>query len=158
MRDRIRAQCVKMQEQLKGSARGCDLQVYNTTNAPLKRTATFCLEPGGDSPFRRSLTDDLVFGCIPVVFSRFLSNAYPWLWDGWREASSIVVPRQAFIDGDIDLFKLLSSIPSELLQLMQETISRHARRFQMSLADDRGDEIHHLLLGAKSAAEKRAKR
>ena len=35
----------------------------------LAARATFCLEPEGDSPFRKSLSDSIGFGCIPVLFS-----------------------------------------------------------------------------------------
>jgi len=32
--------------------------------------ARFCLEPGGDSPYRKGFYDAMLTGCIPVIFSR----------------------------------------------------------------------------------------
>lgn len=130
----------------------CAFLKYTPERTFLKAQSTFCLEPGGDSPFRRSIADDLLFGCIPVAFSRLLDNAYPWVWDGWREASLVVIPRQQFLDGDIDLVALLSSIPPALLRRMQETIARNGRKFQASLEDDPGDLVHSLLVGAVRAS------
>ena len=43
----------------------------------LRRTmmrATFCLQPGGDSPYRKSVFDAALAGCIPVVFSQQLAR------------------------------------------------------------------------------------
>ena len=34
-----------------------------------KAKAVFCLEPAGDSPWRKSLADSITLGCIPVLFS-----------------------------------------------------------------------------------------
>ena len=115
--------------------------------------ARFCLEPGGDSPYRRSFTDDLVLGCIPVIFGQLQDRVYPWLWNGWREASRVLIPRTLMVENKIDLFELLSSIPEELLHRMQETIARNACKFQMSLEDDPGDEVHTLLHGAMEASK-----
>jgi len=114
----------------------------------LKREATFCLEPAGDSPYRRSFTDDIALGCIPVLFNRMQDHAYSWMWDGWREASRVMVPRGPFLKGQIDIFALLSSIPDHFLRRMQATIAANARKFQMSLEDDPGDAVHMILQGA----------
>ena len=48
----------------------------------VKGRSTFCLEPGGDSPYRKSLWDSLAVGCIPVVFSKYSELTAPWHW-GW---------------------------------------------------------------------------
>ncbi|KAH8095534.1 hypothetical protein JL720_2841 [Aureococcus anophagefferens] len=36
--------------------------------------ATFCLEPGGDSPYRKGVFDALLSGCVPVLFSQQLAR------------------------------------------------------------------------------------
>ena len=36
--------------------------------------ATFCLQPGGDSPYRKSVFDAALAGGIPVVFSQQLAR------------------------------------------------------------------------------------
>lgn len=114
----------------------------------LKRKATFCLEPPGDTPYRRSFTDDIALGCIPVLFNRMQNHAYSWMWDGWREASRVLVPRGPFSKGQIDLFALLSSIPDHFRRRMQANIAAHGRKFQMSREDDPGDAVHMILQGA----------
>ena len=116
----------------------------------------FCLEPAGDSPFRRSITDSLALGCIPVFFSQPQEDAYSWLWEGWRRAASVVVNRTAFLNGEIDLYRLLSSIPPEQLALMRRTLAQYGRRFTVSLKDDREDELHALLHGALEASRRLA--
>ena len=40
--------------------------------------ATFCLEPGGDSPYRKGVFDALLSGCVPVLFSQQLARVAPW--------------------------------------------------------------------------------
>ena len=119
----------------------------------LKRKATFCLEPPGDTPYRRSFTDDIALGCIPVLFNRMQNHAYSWMWDGWREASRVLVPRGPFLKGQIDLFALLSSIPDHFRRRMQATIAANARKFQMSREDDPGDAVNMILQGAMRASQ-----
>ena len=115
----------------------------------LKHQATFCLEPQGDSPYRRSFTDSLVLGCIPVLFSRLQDDhTYPWLWGRWREEARVLVPRQPFIDQQIDLAQLLAKAPPALVAHFQHTIEEHARVFQVSEEDDESDQLHAVLLGA----------
>merc|ERR550532_1793877 len=79
----------------------------------LKKNAVFCLEPAGDSPSRRSIADSISFGCIPVFFSGATDYFYELNWIGWRELSRILVPRNDYIAGDIDLKELFSSMPKE---------------------------------------------
>lgn len=122
----------------------------------MKQNATFCLEPGGDTPFRKSVYDSIAMGCIPVLFSPQTARAAPWLWEGWQERSRVVVPRQDFLAGRIELRELLRSMPTEMLREMQETLAANARRFQVSLSDDeRGDTVHTLLHGAMKATARR---
>jgi hypothetical protein len=119
------------------------------------RRSTFCLEPQGDSPYRRSFTDSIVLGCIPVLFSRLQDDyTYPWLWGSWREEARVLVPRQAFLSGRLDLNRLLSSAPPELIAHLQRTIAQQARVFQFSEVDDEGDQLHALIVGALREARR----
>ncbi|KAL7547740.1 hypothetical protein ACHAWF_011022 [Thalassiosira exigua] len=68
-----------------------------------KGSYKFCLEPGGDSPWRKSLSDDISFGCIPVVFEKMMDEVAPWHWGAWKGAARVLVPRNDFVDGKIDL-------------------------------------------------------
>lgn len=111
----------------------------------VKSDTTFCLEPGGDSPWRKSLSDSIAFGCIPVLFSNDTDNVAPWFWGDWKAAGRVLVDRDDFVAGRVDLLELLGSVPPGLLRLMRETLAGHARRYQYSLRDDPGDAVHVLL-------------
>ena len=118
----------------------------------LKAAATFCLEPGGDSPFRKSLSDSIAFGCVPVLFSNLTDAVAPWFWGAWRDEARVLVPRAPFVAGEIDLRSWLSSIPHGHVRVMQHTIARHKHRFQYSVDDDPGDGVGVLLRGLGTAA------
>lgn len=99
----------------------------------------------GDSPWRKSLSDSIVFGCIPVLFSELTDDVASWHWGEWKERGRVLVPRDEFVAGRIDLKTLLESIPPQLLELMQTTIREKARRFQYSVDDDQEDGIRVIL-------------
>lgn len=124
-----------------------------TSNYNQKGKATFCLEPGGDSPWRKSLGDSISFGCIPVLFHDYTDDVAPWSWGAWKNQARVLVPRDAFITGQIDLLKLLQSIPPKLLELMQYTLSRYAHQFQYSIDEYYPDDgIRVTLDGLKAQA------
>ena len=83
-------------------------------------------------------------------------DTYNWLWEDWRRIATVRVNRSSFLRGEIDLHSLLSSIPPELLKLMRSTIAQHARKFTVSMSDDPGDAIHHLLHGALQMSQRLA--
>ena len=115
----------------------------------LKQRAKFCLEPAGDSPFRKSIADDVVLGCVPVFFHPMQNNSFPWLWGAWEALGRVAVPRDLFLQRAIDLKQLLSTVPPLLLQQMQAALASHAIRFQLSLNDDPGDQLDMVLRGAR---------
>lgn len=117
------------------------IERFKPTLATNKGKATFCLEPAGDSPWRKSISDSITFGCIPVLFSELTDNVTPWFWKDWKDRARVLVPRDDFVAGRIDLKKLLQSIPPELLSLMKKTLKDKARRFQYSIDEDPEDGI-----------------
>ena len=119
-----------------------------------KGRSVFCLEPAGDSPYRKSLSDSITYGCIPVLFSNLTNEVAPWHWGEWKEEGRVLVPRDAFTAGLIDLKVLLESIPPQLLTLMQATVRQNARGFQYSLEDDDHDGIRITLDGLQNQATK----
>lgn len=137
VRKRIHKLCDKYK-----NTRVCEyLEKFKPDLATAKSKATFCLEPAGDSPWRKSISDSITFGCIPVLFSELSDNVTPWFWNDWKARGRVLVPRDEFVAGRIDLKKLLQSIPPELLELMQTTLKEKARRFQYSVDDDQEDGI-----------------
>ena len=123
----------------------CQSSGWNPKLATAKAKAVFCLEPAGDSPWRKSLSDDITFGCIPVLFSDLTDDVAPWFWQDWKARARVLVPRKEFVAGQIDLNKLLQSTPPPLLELMQTTLREKARKFQYSVDDDQEDGIRVIL-------------
>ena len=115
----------------------------------VKADTTFCLEPGGDSPWRKSLSDSIAFGCVPVLFSDETDDVAPWFWGDWKDAGRVLVDRDDFVSGRFDLRELLGSVPPSLLGTMRETLADNARRYQYSLRDDPGDAVHALLVAMR---------
>ena len=113
----------------------------------LKARAVFCLEPVGDSPFRKSTTDSIVLGCIPVLFSSLTDEMAPWSWGALKARGRVLVPRDAYLAGALDLSALLQSVPPRFLSTMQRTLAAIAKGFQISLDDDPGDGLELLLHG-----------
>ena len=121
----------------------------------LKKRAVFCLEPAGDTPFRKSFAESIVSGCIPVLFHPFQDYGFGWLWDGWREESRVLINRTAFVAGEVDLLAHLKRLPTESVSRMQRTIERRGRQFSVSCdADDRSDYFGLMLRGLSAQADR----
>jgi hypothetical protein len=119
----------------------------------LKKKSIFCLEPVGDSPWRKGIADSVSFGCIPILLSNVTDMVADWSWNHWKRQGRIVIPRNDFVEGRLDLYTLLTTIPSQLLELMQVTLARYGRQFQYSLDEDANDGIHMTLMGLRRQAE-----
>ena len=100
-----------------------------------KAQSLFCLEPLGDSPYRKSIWDSLSLGCIPVVFSVYSEITAPWHWGGWRNTSRVYVPEKVFLDDDFDLVDYLRAIPPGHVRSMQDTIAKHANAINIAVDD-----------------------
>ena len=120
----------------------------------IKQHSIFCLEPIGDNPWRKSLSDSLVLGCIPVLFSNLTDNSAQFSWGSWQDQGRILVSRRALVRGELDLFALLVSIPSQLLKLIQTSLSEYSRRFQYSLNEDPNDALRMALNGLVGEAHR----
>ena len=121
----------------------------------LKRSAVFCLEPGGDSPYRKSIFDSILLGCIPVVFSEYTNRVAPWHWAGFRDRSRVLVDERRYRDGALDLIDYLRNIPRDEVRRMQATIARHAHALMYAVDDFPGDAVDLLLAGAHRLAKRR---
>lgn len=80
---------------------------YSTQNFKLKAMTRYCLEPAGDTPWRKSISDSIAMGCIPVTFSNVTADVAPWHWKFWRHEGQVHVPRLQFLQGEIDLKNFL---------------------------------------------------
>ena len=118
----------------------------------IKSKAVFCLEPAGDSPWRKSIADSVAFGCIPVFFSNLTDDWSPWHWGDWKARARVLVSRSDFLTGRIDLKTLLQSIPPHLLELMQTALEQNMRKFQYSTFDDPQDGVRLILHGLHQKA------
>jgi hypothetical protein len=74
----------------------CRYERFRLDATLLKGTAQFCLEPGGDSPWRKSISDSIAMGCIPVTFSEATSGVAPWHWRSWRSLGQVPVHDKHF--------------------------------------------------------------
>jgi hypothetical protein len=116
------------------------------------RNSTFCLEPAGDSPSRKSISDVIALGCIPVFFHPAQLKFYGINWDGW--SAFVSMPRQEFANGSIDLHQYLAAIPKDEVQRMQKSLYENAHKFQTQVSDNGDDQLSNLLgyLQRKSVA------
>lgn len=116
------------------------------------RNATFCLQPAGDSPSRKSVSDVIALGCIPVFFHPAQLKFYGINWDGW--SAYVSMPRREFVNGSIDLHQYLAAIPKDEVQRMQNSLYDNAHKFQFQVSDNGDDQLSNLLdyLQRKSVA------
>ncbi|KAJ8602235.1 hypothetical protein CTAYLR_003683 [Chrysophaeum taylorii] len=118
--------------------------------------ATFCFQPGGDSPYRKGLYDALALGCIPVVFGLYETRVSPWhFWTGHRQNSMVVINETAYLRGEIDVFDHLLSISDTSIRKMQAIIAQNAHRLQYAYYDFPDDAVDIILRGAWHMAKLR---
>ncbi|KAJ8605593.1 hypothetical protein CTAYLR_000031 [Chrysophaeum taylorii] len=110
--------------------------------------ATFCFQPGGDSPYRKGLYDSLLVGCIPVIFSLYNARVSPWHFWADHRRDMVVVNETAYLSGGFDIFDYLRAIPSPRIRAMQASIAVNAHRLQYALEDYPDDAVDILLKGA----------
>lgn len=118
--------------------------------------ATFCFQPGGDSPYRKSLYDSILTGCIPVVFSEYNARVAPWhFWAGHTQNAMVTVNITSYLAGQFDVLKHLAAIPPGTVAKMQHTIAANAHRLQYALDDVPDDAVDLILRGAAHMARAR---
>ncbi|KAL9688670.1 hypothetical protein QQ045_033093 [Rhodiola kirilowii] len=85
--------------------------------------ATFCLQPPGDSPTRRSTFDAIISGCVPVFF-RMESGPEKYVWHFPRNHSSysVYIPEEDVQMGKADIGRILSKISSEKVKAMRKEV------------------------------------
>ena len=70
-RDAIFRACARYNESVV-----CVARPYRHIEALSKQQATFCLEPSGDTFNRKSISDSVTLGCIPVLFNNWTDHLF----------------------------------------------------------------------------------
>ncbi|XP_027181181.1 probable xyloglucan galactosyltransferase GT19 [Coffea eugenioides] len=86
--------------------------------------ATFCLQPPGDTPTRRSTFDGILAGCIPVFFEDLSSKMqYQWhLPEEKYEEFSVFIPKEEVVYKGLRVLDVLMSIPRAEVRRMREKV------------------------------------
>jgi hypothetical protein len=129
IRDHVIAQC-------KASSACAMLGCARTLGSPqchspanimrLFQKATFCLQPPGDSPTRRSVFDSMVDGCIPVFFHTGTAyEQYPWhLPEDGHLKYSVFIPDADVRRRNVSIEAVLRKIPPATVERMREEVIR----------------------------------
>eukprot|EP00122_Pirum_gemmata_P019120 Pgem_evm1s17907 len=56
-----------------------------------KSNTIFCLEPGGDTPQRKSIIDSIAAGCIPVFFGDIVPEHYYQYYFGDEGKDAVLI-------------------------------------------------------------------
>ncbi|KAL2622461.1 hypothetical protein R1flu_002666 [Riccia fluitans] len=84
--------------------------------------STFCLQPRGDTPTRRSAFDSMIAGCIPVFFHNDSAySQYLWHLPGEPASYSVFISEKEIREGLV-VEDVLRSLPEERIQRMRETV------------------------------------
>ncbi|CAM0870711.1 unnamed protein product [Alopecurus aequalis] len=91
----------------------------------LFQTATFCLQPPGDSYTRRSVFDSMVAGCIPVFFHRMTAYLqYKWHLLEDYDKYSVFITEDDVRTRNVSIEAVLRAIPPETVERMREEVIR----------------------------------
>ena len=92
----------------------------------LKFRSTFCIEPGGYGPERKSTMDSVLLGCIPVIVSdAFVSER---IWEAnwwWYRNASVVVKERDLLSPTFRLRDYLSAISFTKIKQMRAVVAAH---------------------------------
>ncbi|XP_062025868.1 probable xyloglucan galactosyltransferase GT19 [Rosa rugosa] len=86
--------------------------------------ASFCLQPPGDTPTRRSMFDSILAGCIPVFFEELSARAqYGWhLPEDQYPKFSVYIPKEDVVFKDTRILDVLRNIPRARVRRMREKV------------------------------------
>ncbi|CAM6086761.1 unnamed protein product [Calypogeia fissa] len=103
----------------------CSVLKCSHNPEPIMKTflhSSFCLQPRGDTPTRRSAFDSMIAGCIPVFFHKDSAySQYSWHLPEDPTSYSVFVSEQEVRDGLV-VEDVLKSMSSEKVQRMREAI------------------------------------
>lgn len=86
--------------------------------------ASFCLQPPGDTPTRRSTFDSILAGCIPVFFEELSAKSqYSWhLPEKEFEGFSVFIPKEEVVFRGLKILDVLQRIPRGRVRRMREKV------------------------------------
>lgn len=86
--------------------------------------ASFCLQPPGDTPTRRSTFDSIVAGCIPVFFEESSARGqYRWhLPEDQFGEFSVFIAKEDVVFKETRILDVLRSIPRGKVRRMRERV------------------------------------
>ncbi|KAJ1395206.1 Exostosin-like [Sesbania bispinosa] len=86
--------------------------------------ASFCLQPPGDTPTRRSTFDGILAGCIPVFFEDLSAKSqYSWHFPEKEfEAFSVFIPKEEVVFRGLRILDVLQRIPRTRVRRMREKV------------------------------------
>ncbi|KAF5734886.1 exostosin family protein [Tripterygium wilfordii] len=86
--------------------------------------STFCLQPPGDTPTRRSTFDAIVAGCIPVFFELVSAKTqYTWhLPEELYEEFSVFIQKEDVVFKGLRIMDVLRRIPKARVRKMREKV------------------------------------
>ncbi|RVX15378.1 putative xyloglucan galactosyltransferase GT19 [Vitis vinifera] len=90
----------------------------------LESQASFCLQPPGDTPTRRSTFDGILAGCIPVFFEDLTAKSQ-YGWHLPREEFgefSVFIPKEDVVFGGQRILDVLMGIPRAEVRRMREKV------------------------------------
>lgn len=138
VREALLAQCNNYSTHCTHGVYSFDLKIVSPNFE--SRHSTFCLQPPGDMPTRKSVFDVILAGCIPVLFhpltARFM---YEWHLGkkGWEEISinyDSIEENRALIDQKENFVeKLIALQGSEIVKRKRQLLREQAFSLQYSL-------------------------
>ncbi|XP_027920243.1 probable xyloglucan galactosyltransferase GT19 [Vigna unguiculata] len=86
--------------------------------------ASFCLQPPGDTPTRRSTFDAILAGCIPVFFEDLSAKSqYGWhLPENEFEDFSVFIPKEEVVFRGLRILNVLQRIPRAKVRSLRQRV------------------------------------
>ncbi|KAL9325536.1 hypothetical protein ACSQ67_006181 [Phaseolus vulgaris] len=86
--------------------------------------ASFCLQPPGDTPTRRSTFDAILAGCIPVFFEELSAKSqYGWhLPENEYEDFSVLIPKEEVVFRGLRILNVLQRIPRAKVRSLRQRV------------------------------------
>ena len=148
-RDKVFAKCSKADDAtcavfdpIIAANRHCGYEVVH-------RSATFCFEPAGDSPYHKGFYDSMLAGCIPVIFGVHNERVSPWFVP---KGVAVRMSESAYLNGTFKVLDVLRAISPADVSRRQKNLHKHGHRLQYAVDDSKPDAVEALFVGALGLA------